>query len=51
MPANLSRTIETFTIEFTDIRDESATLNLVWEKTLVPVKIELESDQQAGTAD
>ena len=41
-PVRLSQTIETFTIEFTDIRDESATLNLLWEKTLVPVKIEIE---------
>ena len=41
-PVKLSQTIETFTIEFTDIRDESATLNLLWEKTLVPVKIEIE---------
>ena len=41
-PMKLSQTIETFTIEFTDIRDESATLNLLWEKTLVPVKIEIE---------
>jgi hypothetical protein len=41
-PVKLSQLIETFTIEFTDIRDESATLNLLWEKTLVPVKIEIE---------
>jgi hypothetical protein len=41
-PVKLSQSIETFTIEFTDIRDESATLNLLWEKTLVPVKIEIE---------
>jgi hypothetical protein len=41
-PVKLSQKIETFTIEFTDIRDESATLNLLWEKTLVPVKIEIE---------
>jgi hypothetical protein len=41
-PVKLSQTIETFTIEFTDIRDESATLNLLWEKTRVPVKIEIE---------
>ena len=41
-PVKLSQTIETFTIEFTNIRDESATLNFLWEKTLVPVKIEIE---------
>lgn len=35
-------TLETFTIEFNDLRDESATLLLAWEKTVVPIKIELE---------
>lgn len=39
-PVPLSWTMETFTIEFTDIRDESATLNLLWDQTLVPIKIE-----------
>ncbi len=41
-PVNLSTTIETFTIEFNHIRDESAVLNLVWENTVVPIKIELD---------
>ncbi len=42
-PVHLSDTsIETFTIEFNHIRDESAILNLVWEKTVVPIKIELD---------
>ena len=35
-------TIETFTIEFNHIRDESAVLNLVWEKTVVPIKLDLD---------
>jgi hypothetical protein len=34
--------IETFTIEFNHLRDESAVLNLVWDKTVVPIKIEVE---------
>ncbi len=34
--------IETFTIEFNQIRDESAVINLVWEKTVVPLKMELD---------
>jgi len=41
-PVKLAEPVETFTIEINDIRDESATLNLLWEKTLVPVKIEIE---------
>lgn len=43
MPVNLSDTsIETFTIEFNHLRDESAVLNLVWDRTVVPIKIQLD---------
>jgi hypothetical protein len=42
VPVTLTRPMETFVIEFTDIRDESARLNLVWDKTLVPVEFEVE---------
>jgi hypothetical protein len=35
-------TLETFTIEFNQIRDESAVLNLVWENTFVPIEVQLE---------
>ncbi len=38
-PVALADAVETFTIDFNDLRDESATLNLTWEKTRVPVKI------------
>jgi hypothetical protein len=38
-PVTLVETIETFTIEFNHIRDESAVLNLVWEKTVVPIHL------------
>lgn len=41
-PVKWAEMIETFTIEFNHIRDESAVLNLVWEKTVVPVKLEVE---------
>lgn len=32
-------TVDAFTIEFNRIRDESATLELVWDKTVVPIKL------------
>ena len=41
-PVKLAEPVETFTVDFNDIRDESATLNLVWEKTRVPIKLEVE---------
>ena len=40
-PIQLKEQIETFTIEFNEIRDDSAVLNLVWDTTVVPVKIEM----------
>jgi hypothetical protein len=42
VPVTLGETIETFTIEFNHIRDDSAIINLVWEKTVVPIKLEIE---------
>ena len=39
---SLAEPVETFTIEFGDLRDESATLNLFWEKTRVPIKLEVD---------
>jgi hypothetical protein len=41
-PVALAQLVETFTIDINDIRDQSATLNLAWEKTRVPVKIEVD---------
>ena len=41
-PVSLSQPVETFTIDINDIRTESATLNLIWEKTRVPLKIEFD---------
>lgn len=41
-PVKLNEPVETFTIDINDIRDESATLNLIWEKTRVSVKLEVD---------
>jgi hypothetical protein len=41
-PVGLAEQIETFTIEFNYIRDESAVMNLVWDHTVVPINIEIE---------
>lgn len=41
-PVALAAPVETFTIGLNDLRDESATLNLSWEKTRVPVRLEFD---------
>ena len=41
-PVKLAQPVETFTIDFNDLRDDSATLNLTWEKTRVTVKLEVD---------
>ena len=41
-PIKLSHPVETFTIDISDIRDDSAIINLTWEKTQVPIKVELD---------
>jgi hypothetical protein len=38
-PVALTEPVETFTIDINDIRPDSATLDLTWEKTRVPVAI------------
>ena len=38
-PVALASPVENFTIDFNDLRDESAYLNLSWEKTRVSVKV------------
>lgn len=35
-------TLETFMIEFTQIRDDSAVLMLVWDKTIVPIRLQVD---------
>lgn len=42
IPVMLAHPLETFTIEFNYLRDESAVLNLVWEKVAVPIRLEVE---------
>jgi len=39
---NLAEHAETFTIDFTDVRDDSAALYLLWDQTYVPIKIQLD---------
>jgi len=41
-PVAIDRPIETFTIEFNAIRDDSARLNLVWDRTVVPIHVEID---------
>jgi hypothetical protein len=41
-PSKLSDVVETFTIDLNDIKTDSAMLNLMWEKTKVSVKIEVD---------
>jgi len=41
-PTRLSQPVETFTIDFANIKDESALLNLAWETTLVSLKLEVD---------
>ena len=45
-PVTLAESIETFTIEFNHIRDESAVLNLVWDRTVVPIHLTVEVTSQ-----
>jgi hypothetical protein len=41
-PASLGEHVETFTMDVTDVRDDSAVLYLLWDQTLVPIKMETE---------
>lgn len=45
-PVALKDAVETFTIDLGDLRDESANLNLSWDKTLVPLKLEVNYTDQ-----
>ncbi len=44
VPEMILNTCETFLIDINDIRNESATLQLIWETTLVPVKLKFDTD-------
>ncbi len=41
----MDMTVETFTIMINDIRDASATINIMWENTIVPIEMELHTDK------
>jgi hypothetical protein len=42
-PVKLTEPVETFTIDFNDLRNESATLALTWEKTRVPITLQVDT--------
>jgi hypothetical protein len=39
--------IETFTISFSDLKSEGASMNLLWEHTVVPIPIEVPTESKA----
>ncbi len=41
-PGSLSTPIETFTIDVSDIRSSSATLNIGWDRTRLPIQIDID---------
>src|SRR6476659_2542006 len=43
-PTALAKSVETFTINLSDVTSTSTTLEFIWEKTSVPVKITTEID-------
>ena len=45
-PETIPMSMETFTIGLTDVKDASATLNLMWDKTRVPLKLTTDDIQQ-----
>jgi len=44
--SQMDLTLETFTIMINDIRDASASINLMWENTRVPIEMELNTDEK-----
>jgi tetratricopeptide (TPR) repeat protein len=47
-PESIPVTIETFTIELADVKGASATLNFLWDKTRVPVKLTTDDVEQVS---
>lgn len=44
-PTTVTEKVESFTMNMADLRDESATLEMVWENTRVPIKITAAIDE------
>ncbi len=40
-PVKIDPPVETFTIDVNDLQDDSATINLIWDRVRVPVKVEV----------
>lgn len=41
-PVKLARAVETFTIDFQQIRDDSAQLDIAWDKTEIPIELKVD---------
>ncbi|NBL65136.1 DUF2911 domain-containing protein [Flavobacterium sp. NST-5] len=46
-PETINRHIETFTIDFNNLENNSGVLQISWEKTVVPVKIDVNTEKTA----
>lgn len=46
-PETISRKVETFTIDINNVDNDFAVLELIWEKTLIPVKFEVPTQKVA----
>ncbi|MGA2540831.1 MAG: DUF2911 domain-containing protein [Verrucomicrobiota bacterium] len=40
-PVKIDPPVETFTIDINDLQDDSATINLIWDRVRVPVKVDI----------
>lgn len=47
-PAPMPWSVETFTIDVGQLRDDSAVLGLIWDKVYVPVEIRVHTDKQVS---
>lgn len=45
-PELIPYTVETFLIDVNDIRNDAATINLLWETTLVPIRLKFDTDSK-----
>ncbi|MDR3614455.1 MAG: DUF2911 domain-containing protein [Candidatus Obscuribacterales bacterium] len=48
-PVKLDRAVETFTIEFDQLTDVTATLKLLWDKVEIPIKLEVDYIDQLAS--